>query len=131
MKDIFKITKDPERARSLFDLTIDRLDIIKILPLDKTFKIVEEYYEVIKGFLTSIMYLDGYKTLSHKTLIEYFQNEYEILDESQIKLVDKLRKFRNGTLYYGENINKDFLINNKKEIKEIINILTKFVRNKL
>lgn len=131
MEDVFKISKNIERAKNLFDIAKDRLKIIEIFPKEKVYKIVEEYYEVIKGLLTSLMYLDGYKTLSHITLIEYFNKKYQILEEFQIKLMDTLRKFRNGTLYYGEKISKDFLINNEKEIKKIINKLIKLVEERI
>jgi len=131
MEDIFKITKEKERAKDLFDMANERLDILKILPKDKPFKIIEEYYEIIKELLTAIIYLDGYKTLSHIKLIEYFSSNYKDLNETQLKLVDTLRKFRIGIMYYGRKINKDFLINNEFEIKQIIKLLTKLVKNKI
>ena len=77
------------------------------------------------------MYIDGYKTLSHLKLIEYFSKHYKDLDNSQIKIVDTLRKFRNEIVYYGKKISENFLINNKNEIKGIIKILIKAVRYRL
>lgn len=131
MEEVFKITKDIERAKSLFDLAKDRLKIIEILPREKIYKIVEEYYEVIKELLTSLMYIEGYKTLSHVKLIDYFDKNYGLFEDHEIKLINDLRKFRNGTLYYGELVKKEFLINNEKEIKQIINRLIKFIGEKL
>ncbi|MBL7148229.1 MAG: hypothetical protein ISS82_05370 [Nanoarchaeota archaeon] len=101
-EEIFKITKDKERAKALFDMAKERLEIINILPKDKPYKIIEEYYEIIKELLTALMYVDGYKTLSHLKLIEYFSKHYEDLDNSQIKIIDTLRKFRNEIVYYGK-----------------------------
>ena len=130
-EEIFKITKDIERAKSIFDIAKDRFELMNIYPREKVYKIIEEYYESIKELLVSLMYLDGYKTLSHIKLIEYFKLNYTLLSENQIKLVDALRKLRNGTLYYGEKINKIFLDNNEKEIKFIIDKLIKLVADKL
>jgi len=130
-EEIFKITKDGERGKDLFEMARERLELIKLLPRDKAYRIIEEYYEVIKELLTAIMYIDGYKTLSHVKLIEYFSANYTLLDESQIKLIDILRKFRNGIVYYGRKISSDFLINNEDEIRQIISVLLKLVEEKL
>lgn len=130
-EEIFKIAKDEARAKDLFEMSKERLELLKLLPKDKTYKIIEEYYEIIKELLTAIMYLDGYKTLSHVKLAEYFSSAYEELDEKQLKLIDTLRKFRNGIVYYGRKISQDFLVNNEDEIKNIIKILFKIVEEKL
>ena len=131
MEEIFKISPDKERAQDLFVMAKERLDILKLIPQDKTYKIIEEYYEIIKELLTAIMYLDGYKTLSHVKLIEYFSSNYKELDDKEIKLTDNLRKFRIGIVYYGRKISKDFLINNEEEIKNIIKILIGLVESKI
>ena len=130
-EEIFKISKDKERAQDLFEMAKERLELLKLIPKDKAYKIIEEYYEIIKELLTAVMYLDGYKTLSHVKLIEYFSSRYKVLDEKQNKLIDTLRKFRIGIVYYGRKISKEFLINNEDEIKEIISILRKFVEEKI
>jgi len=130
-EEIFKITKDRERAEDLLIMAEERLDILKVIPKDKTYKIIEEYYEIIKELLTALMYTDGYKTLSHKTLIDYFAKNYGELDEDQIKIIDILRKFRNDVVYYGKKISESFLLNNQKDIKRIISLLIKLVKEKL
>jgi len=130
-EEIFRISKDKERAKDLFEMAKERLELLKLIPKDKAYKIIEEYYEIIKELLTAIMYINGYKTLSHIKLIEYFSSNYKELDENQIKLIDTLRKFRIGIVYYGRKISQEFLINNEDEIKKIISILMKFVREKL
>jgi len=75
-EEIFKITKDSERGKDLFEMARERLELIKLFPRDKAYRIIEEYNEVIKELLTAIMYIDGYKTLSHVKLIEYFSANY-------------------------------------------------------
>ena len=131
MDNVFKITKDKERAKSLFEIAIERKDIIKVLPRDKPYKIVEEYYEIILELLTAIMYCVGYKTLSHITLIEYYSKNYSNLEHHQIKLIDQLRKLRNNIVYYGKKVKNEFLINNENEINKIISNLEKQVKEKI
>lgn len=120
MEEIFRISRDKERGKSLLVMSKERLEIIKLIPKDKTYKIIEDYYEIIKELLTAVMYIEGYKTLSHKNLINYFKDKHKDLDEIEIQLVDLLRKHRNGIVYYGKKINKEFLINNEDKIIEII-----------
>jgi len=129
--EIFRISKDKERAEDLYEMAKDRIELLNLIPKDKSYKMVEEYYEIIKELLTALMYLDGYKTLSHVKLIEYFSNNYEELEEKQIKLIDTLRKFRNGIVYYGRKISREFLINNEDEIKNIVSILFRLTERKL
>ena len=69
-EEIIRITKDILRANELYIMAQERMkDIIPILPKDKSYKIIEEYYEVIVQLSTAIMYSKGYKTLSPVSLI--------------------------------------------------------------
>jgi len=128
---IFKISKDLTRARDLISMAYERLnDIIKVLPKDKSYKIIEEYYEILVQIMTSIMYVDGYKTLSHIFLIEYIGKNYKEFNSNEINLMDQIRKFRHGTVYYGKKISESFLINNEQTIKNIISKLFKIAKEK-
>lgn len=131
-EEIFRIKKDFERAKNLVDYAKDRLDLIKRYYEEKRrYKVVEEAYESIKESLTAIMFIDGYKTLSHVKLIEYFNKNYNVLSDSEKRLLESLRKLRHGIVYYGESVTEDFLNNNYKEILLIIKKLIKFVDEKL
>ncbi len=131
MDEIFKISPDKERAEDLLEMSKERIHLIKRIPKDKTYKIIEDYYEIIKELLTSVMYIDGFKTLSHVKLIEYFSNKYDILTNSQIEIVESMRKIRHGIVYYGKKISSEFLDNKKEEIDNIIKLLIKLVEEKL
>ena len=129
---IFPITKDIERAKDLLYYAEDRISLVKArYKEDKWYKVVEEAYESIKESLTAIMYSEGYKTLSHVKLLEYFNDNHKILSESEKRLVDVLRKMRNGIVYYGEKITKDFLDNNYLEILNLMDKLIKFAKQKV
>jgi predicted SAM-dependent methyltransferase len=130
-EEIFKIRKDKERAKSIFETAKERYSIINIYPKSKVFKIIEEYYEIIKECIISLMYLEGVKSLSHIKSIEWFSENFKIFSRRQIDLVDNLRRLRNGSLYYGEHANKIFLENNEDEINDLIKILIFFIEKKL
>ena len=95
---IFRIEKSVNRADSLKKMSEERLEDIK--SETKTYKIIEEYYEIIKELITALMYADGFKTLSHKSLIYYLEKNYKEFDKGEIILIDGLRKLRNNITYY-------------------------------
>jgi len=57
-------------------------------------------------------------------------SHYKEFDERETKLIDTLRKFRIGIVYYGRKIEKDFLINSEDDIRKIIETLFKIVEAK-
>jgi len=122
--EIFKISKNPSRAKALLDMAGERL--IDIKKETKTYKIIEQYYEVIKEILVSLMYLRGFKTLSHKSLITYLrENYFESFNREEFMLIDELRILRNDIMYYGKKIDFIFMKNREPQIKKIINKLFK------
>jgi hypothetical protein len=121
MSDIFKITKDERRAKALKDLAKNRYSNIK--ELKEPYRIIEEYYEIIKELITAFMYKSGFKTLSHKALVEFAKENIKILTSAEISLIDELRVKRNNIVYYGETVSKEFLKTREESIKRIINKL--------
>src|SRR3989344_4466486 len=115
IKDIFKISNNIPRADSLIEMAKET----------KPYKIIEEYYEIIKEIITSIMYRDGHKTLSHTALIIYLEINYKEINYKEINkkeifIINELRKLRNNILYYGQRVSKEYLINHESEIRKII-----------
>lgn len=132
IRDSFKISKDFIRAKDLLNTAKDRLnEIIPLFPKDKSYKIIEEYYEIIIQLITSIMYSDGYKTLSHTGLIQYLSENYKEFESNEINTINTLRKLRHGIVYYGKQAEREFLINYENSIKGIINNLIKIIESKL
>ena len=62
--DLIKITPDKERIKLQ-----DRKRMTAL--------ILSDYYEIIKELSTALLLLDGYKTLSHKDLIDYVNTNYK------------------------------------------------------
>jgi hypothetical protein len=118
MNDIFKITKDERRAKALTDLARNRY--LTINELKESYRIIEEYYEIIKELITAFMYNSGFKTLSHKALVEFAKENIKTLTSAEISLIDDLRIKRNNIVYYGEKVNVEFLKSRKSVIDWII-----------
>ena len=133
MENLIKIKTDRERARSLVNLARLRYKKISIFDAEKESSlIVESYYETIKELITAILFIDGYKTLSHKDLIEYLGLNYkEKVVSADLGLIDQLRKLRNGIVYYGELIESSYIKRNKGHINDVISKLFDICENKL
>jgi hypothetical protein len=123
MNDTFRISPDGKRADALKSRAKERLSDIK--DNLKPYKLIEEYYEIIKELITSIMYKRGYKTLSHVELVEFASKEIKELSKKDIMLIDELRIKRNGIMYYGEEVTSEFVKTREESIKTIINRLFK------
>lgn len=133
MENLIKIQPDKERARSLIKLASLRYGKIKTFDEEKESSlIIEGYYEVAKELITAVLFIDGYKTLSHKKLIEYlslnFKNDFSALD---IELLDQLRKLRNNIVYYGVFIESSYVKRNKEHISNAISKLFKICEKRL
>ena len=122
MNDIFKITKDEKRANALIEMAKDRY---KNMNFKEPYRTIEEYYEIIKELVTSFMYKQGWKTLSHKALIEFAAENIKNLSPNEISLIDELRVKRNNIVYYGEKISLEFLESRENTIRKIIDKLLK------
>ena len=118
MNEVFKISKDEKRALALKEMAKDRFS--KMNSLKEPYRIIEEYYEIIKELLTAFMYLQGFKTLSHKSLIEFSAKNIKALNKQEIELIDELRVKRNNIVYYGEQVNIEFLKSREGTINNII-----------
>ena len=133
MDEIIKIQPDKERARSLVKQAKIRYEKINTFNEEQdSFLIVEGYYEVAKELITAILFIDGYKTLSHKDLLEYletkFRNYFSRLD---FELLNQLRVLRNKIVYYGEQIEPAYIKRNNKHVLDIISKLLEICERKL
>lgn len=133
MEELRKISPDKERARSLVKLASLRYGKIKTFDEEKESSLIAEgYYEVAKELITAILFADGYKTLSHKDLIEYlglhYSKEFNNLD---ITLLDHLRRLRNNIVYYGSFVEPSYIKRNKEDVHKIISKLLELCDKKL
>lgn len=130
--DLIKITPDKEKARnilkmiSLLEERIQKQDKKKMSAL-----IIADYYEVIKELITAIILLDGYKTLSHKGLIDYLAEKCPQFGRHEITLLDTLRVLRNRIAYEGFFVEPSHLERNEESFKKIIKKLRVLIKNKI
>lgn len=125
MESLIKIQPDKERARSLIKLARLRYEKVKTFDKEKESSLIlEGYYETAKELITAILFIDGYKTLSHKDLIEYLSlNLRKDFSELDINLLDQMRKLRNNVVYYGVFIEPSYIRRNSEYISKIISKL--------
>ena len=117
------------------------MDLIKISPDEERIKIqnkkkmaaliISDYYEVIKELLTAILLVDGYKSLSHRDLIDYLSRKYNEFGSYEISILNDLRVLRNKISYEGFLVSPDYLIRNEKVFKRLIKKLKRFVGEKI
>lgn len=133
MEDLIKMTPNPERAKNLLaQIEIRLKDARNKNPAEFSTLIIEAYYEVIKELLTALLAVDGYKALSHTTLIDYIRATYsKQITEHETQIIDELRKTRNRIAYEGFVIKKDYYDRKAPVALEIITKLKTIVANKI
>lgn len=123
--DLIKISPNKERARSILKMVslieerIPKQDRERMAAL-----IITDYYEMVKELVIAILLIDGYKTLSHKDLIDYLKEKYPIAAH-EISLLNDLRILRNRVAYEGFFVEPSYLKRNETNFK----LLTKKVRD--
>jgi hypothetical protein len=130
--ELIKITPNRERAKGILkniELIEKRIQIQdkKTMPS----LIVSDYYEIIKELICAILYIDGYKCLSHKELIEYLKINYDKFEKYLIYQIDNLRIIRNKISYDGYSIKKKYIDKNEDFFKKIIVKLKEIINSKL
>ena len=110
-----------------------RLKAVALMNAEEfTTLIIEGYYEVIKELLTALLAAEGYKTLSHTTLIDFLRSNHKNeFTELEIITIDELRKLRNRITYEGFMVKKDFLQRKATGISAIITKLKETINQHL
>ena len=126
--DLIKATPDKEKAKSILKMILLIEERIKSQNKEKMASlIIVDYYEIIKELITAVLLLDGYKTLSHIALLDYFKNNYSELSSHEVSILDNLRVLRNRVSYDGFFIDPDYLKRNELMFIEIIKKLKNIV----
>lgn len=125
-----KITPDKQRSFSLKEEAIRKHQFLekqqKLIEIDdeNANEFVEISYNIIMLILRSKMLEEGFNSSgqgAHEAEVAFSRTMN--LKESEIKLLDQLRYFRNGILYYGKRFDKEYaqkvIIFTEKIIKKI------------
>lgn len=131
-RHVKEIKPNEERARSLRDTAERRLEFIrKSRNKGGAEFIAENYYETAKELITSLMFIKGFKSYSHVCLIKFLKEFYQKFQESELELIDQLRRTRNDIMYRGKSVAAEYLERRENEITEIIRKLMKLVEKEL
>jgi len=129
---IIKISPDKEMVKSILSMVEIRELRIKETNREKFVSLlVEDYYEVVKELATSIMNLDGYKTLSHKELFIWIKKRYSEFTDEVINIINNLRTTRNNVVYEGFFVKEHYLAKKLEVIDGVIFKLKSIVKRKL
>ena len=129
--ELIKISKDKERAKSILKMISLIEERIKIQDREKMAAlIISDYYEIMKELITATLLLDGYKTLSHKDLVDYLKEKYPEFKQDEIHILDDLRILRNRVAYEGFFVEYSYLNRNENSFKEIIQKLKNLVEHR-
>src|SRR4030043_1380144 len=124
--DLIKITPDKERARSIINMVSLVEERIKLQDKQRmSALIIADYYEIIKELITAVLLIDGYKTLSHKDLIDYLKENYSEFNLQEVSILDNLRILRNRITYEGFLVEPIYLDRNETIFKQLISKLKK------
>lgn len=118
--------KDLARAKSLIESAKKRKRVMeKYLPLNEetSKQITEESYDIVRELIEAILSRNGYKSYSHEATISFLK-ELKFSDYD-LKFTDDLRKIRNGSKYYGEDIDIEYTQKVSKFLNEIFDKLNK------
>ncbi len=130
--DLIKITPDKEKARnilkmiSLIEERIKKQNKKKMAAL-----IVADYYEIIKELITAILLIEGYKTLSHKDLVDYIKVRCPEFSINETTILDDLRILRNRIAYEGFFVEPSYLTRNEALFRAVIQKLKSLILRKL
>lgn len=130
--DLIKITPDKEKARSILKMVslleerVGKQDKQKMSAL-----IIADYYEILKELITAILLIDGYKTLSHKDLINYLDGRYSEFSDYEFSLLNDLRVLRDRIAYEEFFVESSYLTRNESIFKLLIKKLKDLVKKKL
>jgi len=130
--DLIKISPNKERVKSILKMVSLIEERIRTENKEKMAAlIVVDYYEMIKELATAALLADGYKTLSHKDLIDYIKEKYSEFDAYETSFLNDLRILRNRISYEGLFIEPSFLFRNEPTFKEIIQKLRGLINKKI
>lgn len=130
--ELIKITPDKERAKSILKMISLIEERVKQQDREEMAAlIISDYYEIVKELITAILLVDGYRTLSHKDLVDYLKGNYSEFTMHEISLLGDLRILRNKITYEGFFASLSHLKRNEDFFKKIVQKLKNLLVKKL
>lgn len=131
IKEVHRISPDIELAKSLLSEVETRIEVALEMNLDekRARVIFELLYDSIRELIDVILALDGFKSYSHEANLSYLSNCN--FTESEIMTLDRFRKIRNSSKYYGKPAQLGEALEIKNLFPEIREKLMKVINDKL
>lgn len=112
---IRRVKKDPQRAKSLIKQSERKINSLKEtlqkigIKTENANDYIENCYDIIMYLIRAKLYLEGYSSSgqgAHEAEVSYLT----ILgfSEKDVQFADQMRYFRNGILYYGTALDKEY-----------------------
>ncbi len=132
LKEVKRISPDYELAKSLLSEVETRIEIALGMKLDeKRARIIFELlYDSIRELTDVILALDGFKSYSHEANIS-FLNKFKEFETIELMELDRFRRIRNNSKYYGKPAQLEDAIKIKQVFPKIREKLMKIINNKL
>lgn len=128
------ISQDPAKAKSLKESSLITLKRLEETDLERyPSNTLKDYYDIIKGLMESLLYLEGIKMKgegAHYETINHICKEHNLGEASRIFLQD-MRDYRNRISYEGFNIQPSYIRLNLKKIKNTIKSLLALIEKQL
>jgi len=129
----------PDRSRAEFLVRVSEKSYASLQKSLSKIKIGDENandyvktcYDIFMGLIRAKMLLDGYKASglgAHEAEITYMRNLK--FNEGEIKFADQVRYFRNGILYYGTLLDKEYAEKVLEFLNRVYPRLKRLVENK-
>jgi len=107
----------PDKSRAGFLISESKMSYNLMLELLEKMKVTEknvnmfvkECYDTLMGLIRAKMLLDGYNASgfgAHEAEVAYMRNMG--FSEQETQFADQMRFFRNGMLYYGTRLDKEY-----------------------
>ena len=122
-KRAVSLIEESEKKKEFLEL------LMKTIPFEKMSPnfIVESCYDIILELIRAKMFLGGYNSgNSHEAEVVYMLKLG--FNESEVRIMDELRYFRNGIKYYGTLLNKEYAEKTLNFMNSILPKLKKLIK---
>lgn len=128
------IRPDMAKAKSLRETSIITLSRLKETDIEKyPSNTLKDYYDIIKGLLEALLYIEGVKMKgesAHYETIQYACERYK-LGESTRVFLQEMRDYRNRFSYEGFSVQGSYIRLNKKRMDDIVQKLIKLADERI
>ena len=109
--------QSPDKSRAEFlikeseKMLVGLNERLKIMGIDEnnTNSIIKDCYDILMGLIRAKMFLEGFNASgyrAHEAEVSYMENIG--FSENEVQFADQIRFFRNGMLYYGTILDKEY-----------------------